>query len=152
MPNRLSCSTQCWKSTAMADGPGAAATALPSGCSFDLTRDASGFQLLGEVPISDEKGNSYGIAGPPHLASEMWAGCRGAPFMGGWLTSEIWVLHLRDAFIVLKILSRFASFLLGVSEDVLSQSHLWRDAQQHRRHARVRQARARPPARPSPHQ
>ena len=29
----------------------------------------------------------------------MWAGRRGAPFMGGgWLTSEIWVPYLRDAF------------------------------------------------------
>jgi len=44
----------------MADGLGAAATALPSGCSFDLTRDASGFQLHGEAPISDEKENPYG--------------------------------------------------------------------------------------------
>jgi hypothetical protein len=46
----------------MADGPGAAAAALPSGCSFDVTRDASGFQLLGEAPISEEKENPYGIA------------------------------------------------------------------------------------------
>jgi len=46
----------------MADGPGAEATALPSGCSFDVTCDASGFQLLGEAPISDEKENPYGIA------------------------------------------------------------------------------------------
>ena len=46
----------------MADGPGAAATALPSGCSFDVTRDASGFQLLGEAPISDAKEDPYGIA------------------------------------------------------------------------------------------
>jgi hypothetical protein len=46
----------------MADGLGAAPIALPSGCSFDLTRDASGSQLLGEAPISDEKENPYGIA------------------------------------------------------------------------------------------
>jgi hypothetical protein len=46
----------------MADGPGAAGTALPSGCSFDVTRDASGFQLLGEAPISDEREDPYGIA------------------------------------------------------------------------------------------
>ena len=26
--------------------------------------------------------------------------------MGGWLTSEIWVPHLRDGFIIAKILSR----------------------------------------------
>jgi hypothetical protein len=38
--------------------------------------------------------------------------------MGGWLTSEIWGPHLRDGYIVAKILSRFASFsfLLGVSD------------------------------------
>jgi len=52
------------------------------------------------------------LPGPPHISLlRCGRDAEVPPFMGGWLTSEIWVPHLRDAFIVAKILSRFASFL-----------------------------------------
>jgi len=89
----------------MADGPGAAAAALPSGCSFDLTRDASGLQLLGEAPISEEKENPYGIARGVALIAKILKATSlqlpsGYPELLAELSTRIRSAQLRAAFAV----------------------------------------------------